>query len=329
VSQQTLDDLVNAEADRAAVDAMIDADANQAGVNAMVNADANQAGVNAMVNADADQAAVNAMVSTDANQAAVDNITMNNPFSRLPNCTAACGQIASNALTRVDSALMSDALDRLASIEQMQNMTDDARAALDRVAAQMDAAFIAQAQASDDASVRALVDASMAEARRDAINAFLQAKAASIKDANMASNVMKESRLLADNAAGGPISEFDAAAAVRALSQYVAASRQERERQLAAGMPVATQLDAYLKDNGDLRRLVNGSRLDQMTVEQRVVAIVRWLQEEERFLQQGEGLNPRDPNAVTLASMVSHMTEQELIAWAEKIARDQAVGHNP
>jgi hypothetical protein len=232
-------------------------------------------------------------------------------------------------LTRVDSALMSDAMDRLASTEQMQNMTDDARAALDRVADRMDAEFIAQAMASDDASVRALVDASMASARRDAINAFLQAKAASNKDANMASNVMKESRLLADNAAGGPISEFDAAAAVRALKQYVEASRQERAAQLAAGMPVATQLNAYLKDNGDLRRLVNGSRLDQMTVEQRVVAITRWLQEEERNQQQGTGINARDPNAVTLASMVSHMTEQELIAWAGKIARDQAGGSNP
>jgi len=295
----------------------------------MINADADRAGVNAMINADADRAGVNAMINADANQAAVDNMTMNNPFSRLPNCNSACGQIASNALTRVDSALMSDAMDRLASAEQLRNLTDDARAVLDRVADQMDAEFMAQAQASDDASVRALMDASMAQARRDAIDAFLQAKAGSIKDANMASKLMKEAQLLADNAAGGQINAFDAAAAARALRQYVTASRQEREMQLAAGMPVATQLDAFLQDNGELRRLVNGSRLDQMTVDQRVQAITRWLQDEERNQQQGTGLNARDPNAVTLANMVSHMTDQERITWANKIARDQAMGSNP
>jgi len=94
-------------------------------------------------------------------------------------------------------------------------------------------------------------------------------------------------------------------------------------------MPVTTQLDAFLKDNGELRRLVDGSRLDQMTVDQRVQAITRWLQDEERNQQQGTGLNARDPNAVTLANMVSHMTDQERITWANKIARDQAMGSNP
>jgi hypothetical protein len=244
----------------------------------------------------------------------------------MPNCSAACEQLANSALARVDSALLSDAIDRLASTEQRQNMTADARAALDRVVNKMEAEFVAAALASDDAGVRALVDASLASARRDAIEAYLQAKAANVRDANMAAEAVKQAGIVADNTGAGDINAFDAAAATRALRQYVAANKQDKAAQLAAGMPVATQLEVFLKDNGELRRLVNGSRLDQMTVEQRVEAIKKWLEKEMLDQQKGDSSNP---NEVRTPNIVEAMSPEEQIAWINKKAREQAGGSNP
>ncbi|TXT40655.1 MAG: hypothetical protein FD135_1081 [Comamonadaceae bacterium] len=150
-----------------------------------------------------------------------------------------------------------------------------------------------------------------------------------IADANRAAAVIQQAGILANNAAGGNINAFDAEDATRALRQYVAANQQDRAMQLASGMPVATQLDAFLKDNGDLRRLVNGSRLDLMTVDQRVAAITRWMEDEMRNQQGVNGVNPSGPNEVSMANIVSNMSDQGRIVWANKIALDQANGSTP
>jgi hypothetical protein len=245
-------------------------------------------------------------------------------FDGIAGCDFTCAELARTALDAVEADILNQARNAMAADAVDTMITRDA---LNAVNGALDAEINAQAIAAGYAGVDAMLEADASAARRGVLDAYLTAEAAKVKAAGSASDAMQAAEKVANNT--GRINAFDAAAASRELKQYLRANQQERALQLAAGMPVATQLNAYLKDNGDLRRLTNGSRFDQMTVDQRATAITNWLDAEMRNQQQGQGVNPRDPNEVNTAGMVENMSEAERVTWANKIAQEQARGTNP
>lgn len=214
--------------------------------------------------------------------------------------------------------MLTHARSLLASIASDQATTAAALAAVNAVSLALEAELVAQVAGTPE--LQALLAADMAEARRDAVKALLEAQAANLRDAGAAAEAMKAAADVAASAGNGPISEAAAAEAVRKLGLYTQEEQAALALQRAAGLPMtnafAAAVGAFLKDNGDLRRLVLGSRFDQMTPEQRLAAVNRWLEQEAIAQGLGEGTNPRDPREISNANLVMHMSDQEKADWA-------------
>lgn len=121
---------------------------------------------------------------------------------------------------------------------------------------------------------------------------------------------------------GGNIDDEAAATAVRSLAA-------------AAGRPNAItpegarQIAIYMRDDGGLKRLVQGSRFDKLTPTERLERIEKWLIAEATSQAIGEDANASRSqiiDGVTFANAVANMNTDEKMAAGAKLAQMQAEG---
>ncbi len=242
-------------------------------------------------------------------------------FDGISGCDASCAQAARDAFAAVEASIIADAINTLAA---------------DAVNAQIEAQALEAARAAVDAELtRQATRSQLGAQTMAAINADLDAEitrqAATLGVGRAAAQARRKAQEVADRANTSGRIEADNTVAIQALEALDKDARKVLELQRATGQRglgavFAQVVGIYMKDNGDLRRLVQGSRLDQMTPEQRLSAVQRWLAQEAASQGLGQGANPRSAEEITNADLVSNMTDAEISRWAAERAADQAAG---
>lgn len=221
-------------------------------------------------------------------------------FDGIAGCDFTCAEAARAALAFVTADIMAQA--RRNNAEEAAQALATARAAFDAQLARqaLDATVLANINSFRDAEIaRQAARASGANAALDA-----QQKAKDVADSGLTDQQKNTAAVLALQRAAGYSGLGDVLRA-EARAQAVA---------------------VYMVDRGELRRLVQGSRFEQMTPAQQNAGVDEWLRQEAVSQALGESTNARAPGEVTVANFVSNMSEAERAVWGSDLARRLASG---